>query len=114
VIKELKKGGFVVKKIIIEELIGRKWVFKIFETIGGSPIRFGQIMLAIEGLSQKVLIDKLREFIRLGLVERKSFNEVPPHTEYSLTDKGKALLRLLTELRIEVEELERLYGEVKK
>ena len=45
-----------------------------------------------------MLICALRDLEALGIVHREQFNEIPPHVEYSLTEKGKALLPVFTEL----------------
>lgn len=45
-----------------------------------------------------MLTNTLRDLENLGIVHREQFNEIPPHVEYSLTDKGKDLLPVFTEL----------------
>ena len=76
-----------------------KWKFQIiYEMCIKSPIRFGELRKAINGITNTVLTTSLRELETDGLVSRIQFNEIPPHVEYSLTDKGKALLPIFYEM----------------
>jgi DNA-binding HxlR family transcriptional regulator len=52
----------------------------------------------IEGISAKVLGDRLRHFTRAGIFERIQYPEIPPRVEYHLTPFGKRFLRLLKEV----------------
>lgn len=49
-------------------------------------------------ITNTMLSSTLRDLENLGIVNREQFNEIPPHVEYSLTEKGKALLPVFTEL----------------
>ena len=70
-----------------------KWKFQIiYELCIKDPIRFGELRKNIEGITNTMLTASLRELEKDGLVSRIQFNEIPPHVEYSLTEKGKALL----------------------
>jgi DNA-binding HxlR family transcriptional regulator len=53
--------------------------------------RFGELRRGLPGVSEKMLIQHLREMEADGLVSREVYREVPPKVEYSLTDEGKAL-----------------------
>ena len=76
-----------------------KWKLQIiYELCIQDPIRFGQLKKAISGITNTMLTTSLRELERDGLVSRIQFNEFPPHVEYSLTDKGKALLPVFYEM----------------
>ena len=76
-----------------------KWKFQIiYELCIKDPIRFGELKKAIEGSTNTMLTTSLRELEKDGLVSRIQFNEIPPHVEYSLTEKGKALLPIFYEI----------------
>ena len=76
-----------------------KWKFQIiYELCIKDPIRFGELKKAIEGITNTMLTTSLRELEKDGLVSRIQFNEIPPHVEYSLTEKGKALLPIFYEI----------------
>lgn len=76
-----------------------KWKFQIiYELCIKDPIRFGELKKAIDGITNTMLTTSLRELEKDGLVSRIQFNEIPPHVEYSLTEKGKALLPIFYEI----------------
>ena len=73
-------------------VIGGKWKFLILWTLAnGGPIRFGDLRRAVAGISEKMLIQELKEMQLDGIVARKDFREVPPHVEYSLSSFGVEL-----------------------
>lgn len=80
------------------ELIGGKWKPIILYCIRSDARRFGEIATRIPSISRKVLTDQLRELEEDGLILRKKFNEIPPRVEYSLTDLGKSLSPVLSEM----------------
>ena len=73
------------------EVIGGKWKAVILWEIHGEPRRFGELRRLIPGVSEKMLIQQLRELEADGLVDRHVFHEVPPRVEYSVTALGKSL-----------------------
>ncbi len=76
-----------------------KWKFQIiYELCIKEPVRFGELKKAIKGITNTMLTSSLRELEADGLVSRVQFNEIPPHVEYSLTEKGKALLPVFYEM----------------
>ena len=84
-------GNCPVTSLII--MLQGKWKFQIiYEMCIKSPIRFGELRKNIDGITNTMLTSSLRELEKDGLVSRIQFNEIPPHVEYSLTDKGAALL----------------------
>jgi len=77
---------------LLQKLQG-KWKSRIlYELCIHEPARFGVIRKDLPGITNAVLASALRELEKDGLIRRKQFNEIPPHVEYSLTDKGKDLL----------------------
>ncbi|WP_370899173.1 winged helix-turn-helix transcriptional regulator [Chryseobacterium gossypii] len=75
--------------------LGSKWKPIIVMVIKERKLRFGEIAVRISVISRKVLTDQLREMEQDGLVIREEFKELPPRVEYSLTEKGLALLPIL-------------------
>ncbi|MGG7177452.1 winged helix-turn-helix transcriptional regulator [Clostridium paraputrificum] len=76
-----------------------KWrVYVLFELSKHDSRRFGELKSAITGITNTMLTSTLRDLVELSIVSRKQFNEVPPHVEYSLTDKGRALFPIFDEI----------------
>ncbi len=76
-------------------MIGDKWKVLIIRELLPGTKRFNEIHHSIDGVSQKVLTQKLREMESDGLLERKVYAEVPPKVEYSLTGLGMTLKPIL-------------------
>ncbi len=80
-------------------LIGNKWkILIIRELVSNKIVRFNQFKKNIEGISQKVLTQNLRELENNGLVKRKVYAEVPPKVEYSLTEIGSTIVPVMDTL----------------
>jgi DNA-binding HxlR family transcriptional regulator len=77
------------------EVIGGKWKALLLWRIRQAPRRFGQLKRLTPGISEKMLIQHLREMEADGLVHREVFHEVPPRVEYSVTALGADLDRAL-------------------
>jgi DNA-binding HxlR family transcriptional regulator len=73
------------------EVIGGKWKALILWELNSEARRFGELKRLLSGISEKMLIQQLREMESDGLVARKVFQSVPPHVEYSATKIGAAL-----------------------
>ena len=83
------------------ELLSGRWRPQIIYTLYKHPAcRFGQLQKAMPRVTNAVLTATLRDLERIGIVERRQFNEMPPHVEYSLTDKGCALLPIFYEMTV--------------
>jgi DNA-binding HxlR family transcriptional regulator len=89
-------------------LIGNKWKILILRDVLGGPKRFGELRKSLEGISQKVLTDNLRDMEKDGLLIRKVFPEVPPRVEYSLSDIGETMRPIIKQL----EEWGSMYKEI--
>ncbi|MFI6082740.1 winged helix-turn-helix transcriptional regulator [Streptomyces sp. NPDC051217] len=73
-------------------VVGGKWKPMILWALNdGGVLRFGELRRHIEGVSEKVLIQQLRELEADSIVSREVYREVPPRVEYSLTELGEAL-----------------------
>lgn len=76
-------------------LIGDKWKVLIIRDLLTGTKRFGELKKSLNGITQKVLTNNLREMEASGLVNRKVYAEVPPRVEYSLTETGWSLKPIL-------------------
>ena len=79
-------------------IIGGKWKLLIIRNLKERPWRFNELQRDIEGISQKVLTDSLRQMIDDGLVYRHDYQEIPPKVEYGLTELGKEMLPIIDAL----------------
>ena len=85
-------------ELLLEEVIGCRWTISVLGAVAKGVRRPGALERHIEGISAKVLADRLRHFTRAGLFERVQFPEIPPRVEYRLTDYGMKFMRLLNEV----------------
>lgn len=76
-------------------LIADKWVVLVVFALRDGEKRFAQLHRAIEGVTQKMLIQTLRNMERDGLISRKIYPVVPPKVEYRLSPLGQSLKPLL-------------------
>ena len=79
-------------------LEGRWKLLILFHLFGGNILRFSEIEKAIPAISQKMLIQQLRQMEKDGIVRRIVHHQVPPKVEYGLTDWGQALCPALDAL----------------
>ncbi|MAI37187.1 helix-turn-helix domain-containing protein [Alteromonas sp.] len=80
------------------EIIGGKWKGVILWHLCHKTLRFSQLRRRLQGVTQKMLTQQLRELERDKLVNRKVYAEVPPRVEYSLTELGRTLEPTLRQL----------------
>ena len=81
------------------EVISGKWTLLIIRDLATDSLRFCEIERSLEGISPRTLSLRLRALEEQGVVERRTFPEVPPRVEYALTDKGRALVPLIEDMR---------------
>lgn len=79
-------------------ILGTRWKPVIIYTLRDRKARFGQLDVLIEHISRKVLTSSLKELEEDGVIFREEFKELPPRVEYSLTEKGKALIPIMCQL----------------
>ena len=80
---------------IVEDIVGCKWSLAVLGAVRGGVRRPGAIEHSIEGLSKKVLNERLRKLVRFGILARRAYAEVPPRVEYRLTRFGERFSTLL-------------------
>jgi DNA-binding HxlR family transcriptional regulator len=79
-------------------VMGGKWKPLILFHLAQRPHRFGELRRLVVGISEKMLIQQLRELVSDGIVARHDFHELPPKVEYALTDFGNGLAAALAPL----------------
>ena len=79
-------------------ILGTKWKPIVIWVLRERKARFGQIAASIDIISRKVLTTTLKELEADGIIYREEFKETPPRVEYSLTDRGLALLPILKQI----------------
>jgi len=80
---------------ITMNVIGGKWKMPIIHNLSNGLQRFSALKRLIPGVTQKMLVQQLRELENHGIVDRKVYAVVPPKVEYSLTEYGKTLAPIL-------------------
>lgn len=74
-------------------LLQGKWKSQVlYELCVNDVVRFGQLKKNLPGITNTMLTSTLRELEAEGVIVRKQFNEIPPHVEYSFSQKGKDLM----------------------
>lgn len=82
------------------QLIGSKWKLLILRNLLVRPWRFNELRASLEGVSQKVLTNSLRELEADGIVIRTVFPEAPPRVEYSLSELGESMRPVLDAMKL--------------
>lgn len=77
------------------DVIGSKWKPLILCYLGEKTMRATELYRAIPGISQRVLTQKLRELEQDNIVKRQVYSQIPPKVEYSLTEEGCSLRKVL-------------------
>jgi DNA-binding HxlR family transcriptional regulator len=79
-------------------VVGGKWKPLILFHLGDGKRRFGELRRRVSGVSEKMLIQQLRELQADGVIDRTDFKEIPPKVEYALTPLGRTLAKALLPL----------------
>ncbi len=80
-------------------VIGGKWKLQIIWILNKEHLRYGELKRKLSGISEKVLINQLKELTEDGIVKRIQYAEIPPKVEYHLTKTGKSLLPILEQMK---------------
>src|ERR687886_3127433 len=81
------------------DLVCGKWTLLLVRELAGGSARFCELERSLAGISPRTLSLRLRALEHEGVVERRTYPEVPPRVEYALTEKGRALLPLIEDMR---------------
>ena len=77
-------------------IIGQKWKIPILWHLGeDGTLRYNQLKRGVRGITNIMLTQSLQELEAHGLVSRAQLSDIPPHVEYSMTERGKTLIPLL-------------------
>lgn len=88
-----RKAGCPSRELIT--VLGSKWVLLVIPLLREGPRRNGDMLRSIEGVSQRMLTQTLRDLEEHRLVVRRDFDESPPKVEYALTALGESLANAL-------------------
>jgi DNA-binding HxlR family transcriptional regulator len=81
------------------EVVCGKWTLLLIRDLAAGRSRFCELERSLRGISPRTLSLRLRALEEEGIVERHTYPEVPPRVEYDLTDKGRALVPLIEDMR---------------
>jgi DNA-binding HxlR family transcriptional regulator len=81
------------------DVISGKWTLLVIRDLADGACRFCELERSLEGISPRTLSLRLRALEEQGIVERHTYPEVPPRVEYALTEKGRALVPLIEDMR---------------
>jgi DNA-binding HxlR family transcriptional regulator len=81
------------------EIVCGKWTLLLVRDLADGRSRFCELERSLVGISPRTLSLRLRVLEDEGIVERQTFPEVPPRVEYALTEKGRALLPIVQDMR---------------
>lgn len=79
-------------------ILGNKWSALILRDLNEGPRRFGELEKSLAGISPRTLSQRLDDLEACGIVTKRSFAEVPPRVEYSITKKGRDFIPTLQEM----------------
>lgn len=82
-------------KRMVEDVVGCKWSLSVLALVRQGVNRPGAMERSVEGLTTKVLNERLRKLVGYNVLRRKVYAEVPPHVEYNLTDFGHKFVEVL-------------------
>ncbi|HYH36388.1 MAG TPA: helix-turn-helix domain-containing protein [Candidatus Saccharimonadales bacterium] len=77
------------------QIIGNKWTALILRDLFSGPKRFCELERSVGSINPRTLSQRLDDLEAQGIITRESFAEVPPRTEYCLTEKGRDLQPIL-------------------
>jgi DNA-binding HxlR family transcriptional regulator len=84
----------------LEDVVGCKWSVSVLRAIADGVSRPGALERHVQGISTKVLSERLRKLTTYGLLTKYVYAEVPPRTEYSLTQNGQKLVSIIDQLKL--------------
>jgi DNA-binding HxlR family transcriptional regulator len=79
-------------------VVGCKWSVSVLRAVAEGINRPGALERHIEGISTKILSERLRKLGAYGLLDKTVYPESPPRTEYALTDSGRRLVAIIAQI----------------
>jgi DNA-binding HxlR family transcriptional regulator len=101
-LKKMKEKGIPVMDCPVKkalEIVGGKWKLQIINQVGNDVRRYGELKRLLPDISEKMLIQELKSLVEYGILEKRSYHEIPPRVEYFLTKKGKKVLPLIEAIK---------------
>ena len=90
---------------MVENVVGCKWSLAVLALVRQGVRRPGAMEHAIDGLSAKVLNERLRKLVRYGILDKTSYAELPPRVEYHMTPFGQRFIAILDQIEALQEEV---------
>jgi DNA-binding HxlR family transcriptional regulator len=81
------------------DIVCGKWTLLIIRDLADGRSRFCELERSLAGISPRTLSLRLRALEEEAIVERRTYAEVPPRVEYALTEKGRALVPIIEDMR---------------
>jgi DNA-binding HxlR family transcriptional regulator len=81
------------------DIVCGKWTLLVIRDLAEQRSRFCELERSLDGISPRTLSLRLRALEEEGIVKRETFPEVPPRVEYTLTEKGRALVPIIESMR---------------
>ena len=80
---------------MVEDIVGCKWSLAVIGAVRRGVCRPGALEHSIDGLSKKVLNERLAKLVRYGILDKRSYAEMPPRVEYRITPFGEKFCGVL-------------------
>lgn len=92
---------------MVEVIYGCKWSLTVYQLLAAGINRPGEMVRNVDGLSTKVLNQCLKRNVEFGILDKVTYNELPPRVEYQVTDFGEKFLAILQQLEALQHEIDR-------
>ncbi|MEZ4742195.1 MAG: helix-turn-helix domain-containing protein [Bdellovibrionota bacterium] len=86
-------------KSMVEDIVGCKWSLRVLDLLDQGVNRPGAMTREVEGLTTKVLNERLKKLVRYKIISKITYNEIPPRVEYKFTEFGLGFLKIIQEIR---------------
>ncbi|MCO5144137.1 MAG: winged helix-turn-helix transcriptional regulator [Oligoflexia bacterium] len=95
-----KKEKKINVKSMVEDIVGCKWSLSVLDMIDKGINRPGAMTREINGLTTKVLNERLKKLLKYKIIKKIEYNEIPPRVEYLYTDFGLKFVKIVNEIRL--------------
>lgn len=83
---------------MVEDVVGCKWSLTVLKLVRDGVCRPGAMQKSVDGLTTKVLNERLRKLMRFGILDKTAYPEIPPRVEYRLTEFGRQFSALIDDV----------------